>query len=606
MNNSSPSDGGGTGTARETANFNRVTIPLACTTCRSRHLKCDGKMPCSRCKVDSVECLYVKSRRGYKGPRKSKIGSTTAVDFTAPITAPLDLYIPPVSSAITTTPSNPMGMIGHPSHPSSTPSFEDVEISNALSSTKLPSELMVNSWPAPLFVNAYYEHFHRCHPFLLPRPRMLELLRNRSIPHLVLAVQYVGSFYFPSASTQLAQDALSQALHQIPAKDGYYVQAMLLLTIGLQMANRVEQANAVLCSTSDLALQLGMHRREYAWSHGNGSRELEESWRRTWWELYMINALMAGMNQIEFHLWPVEADCLLPCEEHEYQSGQIPPSKSLEDMEDSDFVSHNDTFSSAAYRIDAARRCGAVLAAVRSDPICFNKLGAAEMGLANWALQLPESKRDPIDRNGTVDELMFQAHMIAAAAGVLLNRPRSDLNLEDVIDIRTCVGAGSCVLPGDQRQIYTAKAVQAANDIARLMTLPVPLLKHTPFFTCITTMAATIYLSYWSFCAIDGSDTFTKEQIRLTIGVLKNLSELWPIARNTLAQVRGVARELYAARKAINSANWDAVTTGEILRGLIEQNVGGSAGLPIDPAIAAIAPLPERWSVSDASMDMQQ
>lgn len=136
-----------------------------------------------------------------------------------------------------------------------------------------------------------------------------------------MAIQYIGSFYFPSASTQLAQDALSQALHNTPLKDGYYVQAMLLLTIGLQIANRIDQANAVLGSTSDLALQIGMHRREFAWTHGNGSRVLEESWRRTWWELYVVNGMMSGMNQIQFNLWTVESDCLLPCEEHEYQSG---------------------------------------------------------------------------------------------------------------------------------------------------------------------------------------------------------------------------------------------------------------------------------------------
>lgn len=73
--NSSPSDGAAS--AKEAAaNLNRVTIPLACTTCRSRHLKCDGKSPCSRCKVDNVECQYVKSRRGYKGPRRAMTGST--------------------------------------------------------------------------------------------------------------------------------------------------------------------------------------------------------------------------------------------------------------------------------------------------------------------------------------------------------------------------------------------------------------------------------------------------------------------------------------------------------------------------------------------------
>ena len=189
--------------------------------------------------------------------------------------------------------------------------------------------------------------------------------------------------------------------------------------------------------------------------------------------------------------------------------------------------------------------------------------------------------------------------MMNAACGVMLNKPRSDLNLQDIVAIQTCVGGATVVLPGDQRQIYTAKAVQSSNELIRLMTLPAPLFKHTPFFTCVVTGTATIYLAYWSFCVTDGSDAFTKEQIRLTIGVLKNLSELWPLARNTLGQVQGVAQELYAARKAINRVNWDVVTSGEIIHGLIEQ-----AALDAEVAQFDMHNGQRTWSVSDTSTDM--
>jgi hypothetical protein len=48
----------------------RITVPSACIQCRSKHLKCDGLTPCTRCSSNSFECLYVKSKRGFKGPRK--------------------------------------------------------------------------------------------------------------------------------------------------------------------------------------------------------------------------------------------------------------------------------------------------------------------------------------------------------------------------------------------------------------------------------------------------------------------------------------------------------------------------------------------------------
>lgn len=46
-------------------------VPLACTECRSRHLKCDAGTPsCSRCVTDGRDCQYIKSRRGWKGSRR--------------------------------------------------------------------------------------------------------------------------------------------------------------------------------------------------------------------------------------------------------------------------------------------------------------------------------------------------------------------------------------------------------------------------------------------------------------------------------------------------------------------------------------------------------
>lgn len=73
---------------------NRVSIPVACVACRSKHLKCDGIVsseallnaqlliylgsnPCSRCTTERVACTYIKSRRGFKGPRRSKKGKPT-------------------------------------------------------------------------------------------------------------------------------------------------------------------------------------------------------------------------------------------------------------------------------------------------------------------------------------------------------------------------------------------------------------------------------------------------------------------------------------------------------------------------------------------------
>jgi hypothetical protein len=60
-------------------------VALACTECRSRHLKCDAGTPvCSRCLADKRECNYVKSRRGWKGTRRKKVAATTTESTTQP------------------------------------------------------------------------------------------------------------------------------------------------------------------------------------------------------------------------------------------------------------------------------------------------------------------------------------------------------------------------------------------------------------------------------------------------------------------------------------------------------------------------------------------
>lgn len=41
---------------------------LACIPCRRSHLKCDGVRPlCSRCADKNLECIWMESRRGYRG-----------------------------------------------------------------------------------------------------------------------------------------------------------------------------------------------------------------------------------------------------------------------------------------------------------------------------------------------------------------------------------------------------------------------------------------------------------------------------------------------------------------------------------------------------------
>jgi hypothetical protein len=75
-------------------------------------------------------------------------------------------------------------------------------------------------------------------------------------------------------------------------------------------------------------------------------------------------------------------------------------------------------FSSSAYRIDAIRIVHGVMGATRGvagDDQAQDAFDMAETQIKNWALFLPEAKKKPIDRDGVVDEVLFEAHMIVSA-----------------------------------------------------------------------------------------------------------------------------------------------------------------------------------------------
>jgi hypothetical protein len=161
---------------------------------------------------------------------------------------------------------------------------------------------------------------------------------------------------------------------------------------------------------------------------------------------------------------------------------------------------------------------------------------------------------------------------------ILLHRPRSDLSYDEVKDVTSCVGYGPRSLASEYQEYHTAKAVSAAMEICMLIKMPGSLVHHTPFFTCAITMAAVVYLSYWSFLATEGGDAVVKEHIRLNIGSLRSLSPYMPIAGKVLVQVQAVARDIFMSRKALSNVFWGATTREEVLQGMIEE-VGSAAML---------------------------
>lgn len=84
----------------------------------------------------------------------------------------------------------------------------------------------------------------------------------------------------------------------------------------------------------------------------------------------------------------------------------------LEDFDDQLFTGEEREFSSFAYRVASIRNLGNMMRLPSSGFSPEESVDKVEALLSNWRLHLPESKRHCLARDGSLDEMMFQAFMI--------------------------------------------------------------------------------------------------------------------------------------------------------------------------------------------------
>jgi hypothetical protein len=215
------------------------------------------------------------------------------------------------------------------------------------------------------------------------------------------------------------------------------------------------------------------------------------------------------------------------------------------DFEDKDV----EGFSSFAYRILCARNLGKYF---RSPPVLGPEdptLSNIESLLTHWRLYLPERKRDSVSADGTVDEMMFQAHMMINATSILIHFPYAQLNPSATKRIDSCAPSEP-VVPGFTFNSHTRHAIHAADEISKLIAPAVDLIAHTPFFVCVVTLSSIVHINRWgSFIHAGQDDSLLRQQISLNIGALNRLSQVWQSARVAKEQVRSVAKEISQARR---------------------------------------------------------
>lgn len=282
-------------------------VSLACIPCRSRHTRCDAIMPtCSQCRTSSRSCSYAQSRRGRVKLVRAERHQQTSKDGGQSSSANDDISSTSITESGGSQDQSPVG-------PSNT-SGGQATATGAISETESADLL-----------DLYYSSFHDSHPIVLPRKFLNQRLEinRQSLLQLILVMEFIGSMF---ASKGLKEELRLRVENMLQSdglpETGFTVQALQLYAIAIHSSDEFEHARAILDRAIQIAVQINMRSSSFAAVNGEGSAVLEESWRRTWWELYLIDGSFAAIRHCSaFSMNEILSDVDLPCEEAEYQSG---------------------------------------------------------------------------------------------------------------------------------------------------------------------------------------------------------------------------------------------------------------------------------------------
>jgi hypothetical protein len=179
-------------------------------------------------------------------------------------------------------------------------------------------------------LDSFYYHFYGGHPFVLPAEYFYAFKQNGGL-HLDVvssAMKYAGSLYIDvgPARAMYLDEALRLAYQPNTIKDGFLVQALLVLIVTLDGSCQQDRARQLLVDAERIALEIGLNTRQFAAANGLNNPVLEESWRRTWWDLWICDGMVAGVHRVtNFALFDMPSDVGLPCDELQYRAGVSRP-----------------------------------------------------------------------------------------------------------------------------------------------------------------------------------------------------------------------------------------------------------------------------------------
>lgn len=290
---------------------------LACLPCRSRHLKCDGKRPhCARCSEVGKQCGYAPSRRG--GLDRAALAERRKQAANA-------LPVNESGSQGAGTAQQPLERTAQHLDVDCHQNPGLLDLNSGTTSIILQAAHANNIENDPL-IDLYYKNFHICHPFILPQKFLTRLYQNPHRQHgfapLIAVLRFIGNLYHTREWSISQKECLEQSISEASPSDPIVVQCRLLYSMALFWYDYKTDSQLQMNMATKLATDLQMFCYEFATAQEANDLVMRESWRRTWWMLYIVDAYYAGtLGTTNLQTMKIDATAELPCDESDYESG---------------------------------------------------------------------------------------------------------------------------------------------------------------------------------------------------------------------------------------------------------------------------------------------
>lgn len=135
---------------------------------------------------------------------------------------------------------------------------------------------------------------------------------------------------------------------------------------------------------------------------------------------------------------------------------------------------------------------------------------------------------------------------------VYLHRPRSQLAYGSIEQNSRCAPPPSEKLVDEEQRsfdFHTTKVLEAAEAGTGLFTLPSAFTTHSPLAICGLTLLILAQISACRFKLKGAEYKAARDRVRLGLGAIKVLGEVWTIGRITVSEIQTIAREVLSLQK---------------------------------------------------------